>query len=82
MESHRRCRCLIPVSRTRLAAPQSVNVTTPFGEVRVGAPETRHMAIPRSSRRRPGAIGTNLNTDFHQRELRLERTGQSGRPAL
>ena len=60
MESHRRCRCLIPVSRTRLAAPQSVNVTTPFGEVRVGGarnPSHGHSKVepasPRGDRNQP-----------------------------
>jgi hypothetical protein len=50
-----------------------------FGEVRVGGvrnPSHGHSKVE------PASIGTNLNTDFHQRELRLERTGQSGRPAL
>ena len=36
MENHRRCRCLIPVSRIHFATPQSVNVTTPGSPYRSG----------------------------------------------
>jgi NAD(P)-dependent dehydrogenase (short-subunit alcohol dehydrogenase family) len=40
MESHRRCRCLIPVSRIHFAAPQWVNVTTPHQMTGLNNPAT------------------------------------------